>query len=384
MQIRMRSAALNSYPSVARAVGLDPLEMLRRVALDASCLRDPDVLIPADKFYALMEVSARAANVNDFGLRLAQTRRLSNLGVIGLLIREEPTVRDALNALAAHIHLQNEGLFINVEEVDKIATIVVELSSAAVVPTRQTIELAVGVVHQALWELRGAAWTPVRVCFAHSAPAKLLMHHRMFGPGVEFEHNFNGIVCAVSDLDSEVPRADPVNGRYLRQYFEVMSAVPKATTSRRVRQLVWLLLPGGRCSIEEVADRLNMNRRTVHRHLLKAGETFSSIVQGVRIEVASRAVRRGNQPLCEVADLLGFSSLSGFCRWFHDQFGVSASTYRGTRGSVQSVNEVNAGVDGGRMCGVTDRRHDEFHQTDPASTGATRLYESSATEVTGV
>ncbi len=331
MQKRVRSAALNCYPQIAAAVGLDPARMLESVGLDAKCLSDEETLIRTDRYYALLERSAAVSGTADFGLRLAQTRRLSNLGVIGLLVREEPTIRDALKVLCAHIHLQNEALSIDVDAMGKFASIVVEVGSATFGPARQVTELAVGVVYKLLWELLGDAWKPLRVCFVHGAPANLKAHIRMFGPRVDFDHEFNGLVCAAGDLDAPVPRSDPAIARYLRRHLQVTSVAPRATTSTRVQQLVWMLMPGGRCTIKEVARRLNMDRRTIHRQLAREAESFSSIVQAVRVEIATRVIGDGEKPMCEVADLLGFTSMSGFCRWFRDQFGVSATAYRDER-----------------------------------------------------
>ena len=50
------------------------------------------------------------------------------------------------------------------------------------------------------------------------------------------------------------------------------------TLCERARQLVYQLLPIGRCFVEELAQRLDMNSRTLHRYLARDGETFSSIV----------------------------------------------------------------------------------------------------------
>jgi hypothetical protein len=46
------------------------------------------------------------------------------------------------------------------------------------------------------------------------------------------------------------------------------------------------MLPLGRCSVEKVAQHLGVDRRTVHRHLAQSGETFSSLVDDVRGELA--------------------------------------------------------------------------------------------------
>jgi hypothetical protein len=57
----------------------------------------------------LLEDSAARSGRPDFGLRLAERRRLSNLGVLALLVRKQPTIREALEALANYIHCTVTG-----------------------------------------------------------------------------------------------------------------------------------------------------------------------------------------------------------------------------------------------------------------------------------
>ena len=49
------------------------------------------------------------------------------------------------------------------------------------------------------------------------------------------------------------------------------------------------MLPLGRCSVEKVAQHLGVDRRTVHRHLARRGETFSSLVD---LDALEQAVSR--------------------------------------------------------------------------------------------
>ena len=88
MKPTIRSASLVDYPEIARSVGLDPYKMLETVGLPRSCLRSPDLRISADSVAGLLQASASAARVEDFALRLAQRRGLSNLGLLGLIVRE--------------------------------------------------------------------------------------------------------------------------------------------------------------------------------------------------------------------------------------------------------------------------------------------------------
>ena len=120
--------------------------------------------------------------------------------------------------------------------------------------------------------------------------------------------------------------SDPA--RLPRQFLGSIETGQRATTPDRVRELVELLLPTGRCSVEHVARSLGVDRRTVHRRLASEGQTFTSLVDATRRDLAARLVRGQNRPLTEVAEMLGFSSHSNFTRWFRSRFGCSPSQWR--------------------------------------------------------
>ena len=112
----IRSASLTGYAEVARNVGLDPYRMLSEFGLPPRCLKDLDLTIPVDAVRRLLESSAERTGVEHFGLLMAEARRLSNLGPLGLLIREQPTMRLALEASARYGNRLNEALFLTIEE----------------------------------------------------------------------------------------------------------------------------------------------------------------------------------------------------------------------------------------------------------------------------
>jgi len=324
----LRSASLTGYADLAREAGLDPISLLSEVGLPVSALREPDLKISADAVRELLETSAQRSGDQAFGLRLAEFRRLSNLGPIGLLLREEPTLRRALEAVLRFSHLHNAALFLKIEEAGGVVVIREELVVGRAAPLRQSTELALGVLFRLLTVFLGPNWRPRRVCFAHSAPKDRSVHWRMFGRRIEFGHDFNGIVCDARDLDVPNPGADPVMAHYARQVVEASLGDARAGTANDVRQLVFVLLPAGHCSVELVAKHLGVTRRTVHRQLAREGETFSGIVEGVRRELAARYVDDGARPLSEVSALLGFSAPSAFSRWYRQGFGVSAASHR--------------------------------------------------------
>ena len=318
----VRAAALTHFAAVAAEVGLDARRLVAEAGLPPRCLDDPDLKVPAAAVARVLELAAERAAEPAFALRMVTSRRLSNLGPLGLLVRDEPTLRSALEALARHIHVHNEALSVQLEQSSNLVVLRLDLHGDGA-PVRQATELAVGVTYRVLGLFLGAAWRPRLVCFTHRAPPAPAVHRRLFGDAVEFGHEFNGIVCNASDLDAPNPAADPVMARYTLRLLEPRPGGAETLTDR-VRGIVVLLLPRGHCRVEVVAQHLGVDRRTVARRLAAEGTTFTALVDRLRAELMARYAEDGARPLAEIAALLGFSAPSAFARWHRRQFGVPA------------------------------------------------------------
>lgn len=154
------------------------------------------------------------------------------------------------------------------------------------------------------------------------------MHIGSFGTTIEFNQEFNGIICDARDIDAPVPTADPRMARHVQDYLDTIASRPHATMGAKVRECIYMMLASGLCSAAHVAKRLGTDRRTMHRHLAKEGETFSSLLDSVRGELATRYIDNRDRSLTTTAELLGFSALSAFSRWFRAKFGCSVSEWR--------------------------------------------------------
>lgn len=324
----VRSASLHGYPDLARQLGLDANALMRSVGLSPRCLDDLETPISAAAVRDLLEASARTAQVEDFGLQLARGRRLANLGPISIVLREEPTGRQALDTLLRYLRLLNASLLTRIEDGPEVVIIREEVLLDSTAPVRQAIELAIGVMFRILQELLGPDWQPRRVCFSHRAPANSSSHRALFGAPLEFNSSFNGIVCAAKDLQARLPTAESGMAPHARRFLDQALGRSGNNTANAARQLVAALLPGGRCTADQVAQHLAMDRRTLHRHLQADGETFSSLMQAVRSEFALRKIMDSDHAMAELAELLGFSGASAFAFWFRRRFGCTVSAWR--------------------------------------------------------
>ena len=323
----IRSASLNGYVELVKSLGRDPYAFMRTVGLQAKFLEDPETLIPRDAARELLEITARATKTEDLALRLAAQRKLSALGPISLVLREEPTPRDALNTLCRYLKLVNPSLTIRVEDTDSLVIIREDLLPTPGVPMRQSVELAVGSMFRMLSELIGPHWRPLEVCFTHRPPADVSAHRAFFGRRVKFNQEFNGLACMSIDLAKPRELGDQVAAGFARKYLEAALRDRSESVQETCRQLILALLPGGACTAREVARHMRVDRRTLHRRLDAEGLTFSGLLDQVRSNLVERHLRESDLPLSEVAELLGFSRLSSFSHWFHHHFGCSASQW---------------------------------------------------------
>lgn len=101
-----------------------------------------------------------------------------------------------------------------------------------------------------------------------------------------------------------------------------------ATTSDRVRAVLIEALPSGQCSIEEVAEKLAMSKRTLQRKLSSEKESFQSTLQTVREELADHYLEKSEMSLGEISFLLGFQESNSFIRAYSSWKGVSPGQYR--------------------------------------------------------
>ncbi|KDR37520.1 helix-turn-helix transcriptional regulator, partial [Caballeronia glathei] len=192
---------------------------------------------------------------------------------------------------------------------------------------RQTIEQSTGIVLRMFRALSDNTFRPARICFAHERPASLEVHHRVLGTAIEFSQECSAIVCRGRDLDMPIPAADPTLHREVERWLDMQLADLRDEPALRARQIVRMLLPGGICSVDRVAQHLGMHRRTLNRHLATEGESVTTIMNVVRAELAEEYLANSKRRLYEVAELLGFSSAGDFSRWFRGRFGKTPSEW---------------------------------------------------------
>ena len=98
--------------------------------------------------------------------------------------------------------------------------------------------------------------------------------------------------------------------------------------SSRVHSALLELLPAGQSSVDIVASRLAVSKRTLQRRLSDEQTNFQKVLNSVREELASYYLKSSTLNHTQISFLLGFSEPNSFYRAFHDWTGSTPETVR--------------------------------------------------------
>ena len=145
----------------------------------------------------------------------------------------------------------------------------------------------------------------------------------------EFCQDADAVYFDASALDQPVKGADP----RLRHTLETLMGLAGINAAEhdlvaRLRAEIAQGLGDQKCGIDELADAVGMTPRTLQRHLILHGLTFSSLRDQVRKERAVAMLTQTTLPIGEISYRLGFTEVSSFYRSFRSWLGVAPGRFR--------------------------------------------------------
>jgi AraC-like DNA-binding protein len=98
--------------------------------------------------------------------------------------------------------------------------------------------------------------------------------------------------------------------------------------SLKVKKLIMASLENGEPSLQAIAEQLNLSERSLRRRLTDENLSYREILKTARMELASYYLSKTEQPITQIALLLGFTDTSNFSRAFTRWFEQSPSKFR--------------------------------------------------------
>jgi AraC-like DNA-binding protein len=321
----IRVAPLLPSRQVLARLGVDWGDVLDECGLHPDLFAHPDNPIAFADLCRFVRLGANASRCEHFGLLLAHEASVATLGAVGLGALKGAQVGSVLAAMIRNLHLHDQGAvpFLTVDGGKAcFGYLVADYHPCGV---SVVLDGAVGIIHRIVASLCGPNWRPLEVGFARRQPRDVAPYIEFFGVPLNFDATYTGVVFRERDLHKRVQFARPAappDGAFAAAE---QASVPFPILIRRLLQV---LLVTERCTVAEVADLLDMHRRTLNRRLAAMGVTFRDLADEAAYVRARQLLAETDMPLAKLANAMGYAEVSTFSCRFRHRSGIPPGQWR--------------------------------------------------------
>jgi AraC-like DNA-binding protein len=321
------AAALQSV----RGRDLNADELLANVGLSSSLLQVPQARVSAKHYGALWRTIALALDDEFFG----QDSRRMKAGSFAMLCHSVlgcKTLAQALDRSLRFYALILDDIYGKAERDAKEARIVLHERVAGANQRVFAHELLLMLLYGVSCWLVGRRIPIIRTDFSYPEPAHSAEYRLMYCADLSFNRPNTIIAFEADYLDLPVVQNERSLKEFLRTAPESILLKYKNGSSLTARVRRWLrqFLPGEVPDFERLADDLNMTAATLRRRLHEEGESYQSIKDQLRRDLAISYLSHSNRSVMDIAAELGFSERSAFHRAFRKWTGASPGEFRRT------------------------------------------------------
>lgn len=326
--------ALSQFVLGAERLGLPSRELLKRCGLDETVHMQPMARVPTPLYEKFILELIFASGDELLGLHIGQQVMPAVYGVISALGMGSSTLRESVELSVRYQSLVsgNAGTLEVTEQGDGLRLTIRAVHENPVLRRHifDTVLVLVGRMYRFVTGLPDLA--PRRAWFEYAPPsvaAARVIAEEARCP-VEFEAGSSGIEIGPEILgltlnahgDEALRMAEDLARRQLQ------AQQLSGTMLGQIRLQLHDLMLTGIPRRELVADRLNISVRTLDRRLADAGQTWQSLLDSLRLQLAREYLLRPDMTVRDVAERLGFADIRAFQRRFRTWTGLSPSEYR--------------------------------------------------------
>jgi AraC-like DNA-binding protein len=322
---RQRVGGFVELPGLLRELGVAPDQVLASAGLDPAALRETENTVPFLAAAQALHHAARQTGRAHLGLLAGERWSLSHLGALGALMRNAPTVGDAIGCLSMHQHLHSDvGAVFLLDHVHTVS-LGYTVYRDSVPHAQHAHDLALAAIASLLRELCGTLWAPTEVVIARHAPRDPTAHRQHFRAPVRFDQPYSAVRFAARWCHHPIAGADPERYRALSDTFAPREG---GSLPHSLGRALRLLLLQGKSSAEDLAQTLALHRRTLNRRLEAAGTTFRKELDQARFQAARQLLEQTHAPISEVAATLCYGDAAAFLHAFKRWAGMTPARWR--------------------------------------------------------
>ncbi|KVK64820.1 AraC family transcriptional regulator [Agrobacterium sp. TS43] len=311
---------------VFKDLGIVPANALRRAGLPDDLLQHPSVRLPPDEYHRLWNGMEAEAGDGLFPLRVCEAIRGEAFSPPIFAALCSPNLVTAVRRIAQYKRLIAPMRLEVSEEHDKMT---LELSWICTTQPPGSLILLELLFFVSLARM-GTRETVIPVAVTTPVlPSPIAPYEAFLGAslkqGARHQIVF-GAADAIRPFLTSNARMWATFEPHLRQQLAELDG--EVTTSQRVREALLAGIPSGRISIEAIAGKLVMSKRTLQRRIESEGASYQQLLAETRAALAHHYLRKTTLPLAEISFLLGFDEPNSFYRAFRAWTGKTPDSVR--------------------------------------------------------
>jgi AraC-like DNA-binding protein len=327
--------SLFARKSVAAAGdGIDAAAVLAAVGIDHAAPCDPQQMIPAERYYALLESIAARIDATDLPVRTGASMRLDEYGALGLAFKAATTLGDSYARVVRYARLWTGVADYEVRPTPEGTLFLLHRDGERRLGLRLSNEATLASAVALARQVCPDPLAPRAVLIRHAAPRSTAAHEDWFGCPVQFAADHDAILYDDATLARPNILGDAGISRFLARHLdtELSRIVQEPALVAQVRAAIAQSLSGGVPRVAGIARDLGLSARSLHRRLEDHGTSFQALTEDTRRDLARGLLRQDAHALAEIAFLTGFSDQSAFTRAFRRWTGTTPGTWRRTQG----------------------------------------------------
>lgn len=316
--------------SALRKRGVTLSDICRALDLKESLFNTTNTVLPVAIYNEIFEWGAQHLEDPSLGIHIAETTEAQQLGVLGYLLSNAPTLKDWSELIERYHCIFTPEFIITFQHTGDICHCVYQEAQIPDSETRQDIDISLAGMVETIRRQVDPDWKPTRCTFTYRPPADMSEHHRFFGENLQFNQAHNSFDLDEKLLETPIATADPNLLRILKQQANQLLDQLSGTQDlvRHVRLLITTGLGHEELSTESIAQKLNMSVRNLHRQLRERNTSYRELRDATILQVAKEALLETNASITDIALKLGYSEASAFVRVFKRLEGTSPLQFR--------------------------------------------------------
>ncbi|GGH41334.1 transcriptional regulator, AraC family [Cribrihabitans marinus] len=310
--------------------GIDAGAMLASVGIDPEGPWDPRQMVPAERYYAMLERMAGQVDVTDLPVRTGASMRLDEYGALGLAFKAATTLGASYARVERYARLWTSVVEYELRPAAGGTLFILHRTGDRCLGMRLSNEATLASAVSIARQVCPVPLAPVEVLVRHPAPRSIAAHEDSFGCPVRFGADLDAILYADETLARPNILGDEGISRYLISQLDVeLSEITREPALvAQAKAAIAQALSEGAPKMAEIARGLGLSARSFHRRLSEHGMSFQSLTEETRRDLAEGLLRDERHSLAEIAFLTGFSEQSAFTRAFKRWMGTTPATYR--------------------------------------------------------